>query len=46
VLEHAFRHLSWLVNDDDAVREPHPDWVAFLDAYEPEPFRALGAPSS
>jgi hypothetical protein len=44
VLEHAFRHLAWLVKDDDAVRAALPDWVVFLDAYEPEPFRAFGAP--
>jgi hypothetical protein len=44
VLEHAFRHLSWLVKDDDAVHAALPDWVAFLDTYEPEPFRAFGAP--
>jgi hypothetical protein len=44
VLEHAFRHLAWLVKDDEAVREALPDWVTFLDAYEPEPFRAFGAP--
>ena len=43
VLEHAFRHLAWLVKDDEAVRAALPDWVAFLDAYEPEPFRAFGA---
>jgi hypothetical protein len=46
VLEHAFRHLSWLVKDDEAVRAALPDWVAFLDTYEPEPFRAFGAPPS
>lgn len=46
VLEHAFRHLSWLVKDDDAVRAALPDWVAFLGTYEPEPFRAFGAPPS
>ena len=45
VLEHAFRHLAWLVKDDDAVRAALPGWVAFLDAYEPEPFRAFAAPS-
>ena len=45
VLEHAFRHLSWLVKDDDAVRTVLPDWVAFLGTYEPEPFRAFGAPA-
>ena len=44
VLEHAFRHLSWLVKDDDAVRTALPDWMAFLGEYEPEPFRAFGAP--
>lgn len=44
VLEHAFRHLSWLVKDDAAVRDALPEWVAFLDTYEPEPFRAFAAP--
>jgi len=44
VLEHAFRHLAWLVKDDQAVRAALPDWVAFLDAYEPEPFRAFAPP--
>jgi hypothetical protein len=46
VLEHAFRHLSWLVKDDDAVRAALPEWVAFLDRYEPEPFRPFGVPPS
>jgi hypothetical protein len=44
VLEHAFRHLAWLVKDDEAVRAALPDWVAFLDTYAPEPFRAFGPP--
>ena len=44
VLEHAFRHLAWLVKDDDAVRGALPEWIAFLDRYEPEPFRAFAAP--
>ncbi|HTG46563.1 MAG TPA: hypothetical protein VK646_02765 [Actinomycetota bacterium] len=44
VLEHAFRHLAWLVKDDAEVRAALPDWVTFLSAYEPEPFRAFGAP--
>jgi hypothetical protein len=44
VVEHAFRHLSWLVKDDLAVHDALPDWVSFLDVYEPEPFRAFGAP--
>jgi len=42
VLEHAFRHLSWLVKDDVVVGEALEDWAAFLDRYEPEPFRAFG----
>jgi hypothetical protein len=42
VLEHAFRHLSWLVKDDAVVGEALADWVSFLDRYEPEPFRAFG----
>jgi len=44
VLEHAFRHLSWLVKDDDVVRDRLGDWAGFLDGYEPEPFRAFGPP--
>ena len=44
VLEHARRHLAWLVKDDVAVRKALPDWVAFLNGYEPEPFRAFGPP--
>ncbi len=45
VLEHAFRHLAWLVKDDDEVRTALPGWIEFLDAYEPEPFRAFGSPA-
>jgi hypothetical protein len=44
VLEHAFRHLAWLVKDDEQVRATLPDWIAYLDRYEPEPFRAFAAP--
>ena len=44
VLEHAFRHLAWLVKDDDVVRAAIPEWVAFLDAYKPQPFRTFGPP--
>ena len=44
VLEHAFRHLAWLVKDDEAVRAALPDWADLLSTYEPEPFRAFGAP--
>jgi hypothetical protein len=42
VLEHALRHLSWLVKDDPAIRAALPDWLETLKDYEPEPFRALG----
>lgn len=42
VVEHAFRHLSWLVKDDAVVGEALTDWVTFLAGYEPEPFRAFG----
>lgn len=41
VLEHALRHLSWLVRDDPAVGAALTDWRAVLRDYEPEPFRAL-----
>ncbi|MCI0347190.1 MAG: hypothetical protein L0221_17400 [Chloroflexi bacterium] len=41
VLEHALRHLAWLLRDDDAVRAALPDWQAVLTAYVPEPFRGL-----
>jgi hypothetical protein len=39
VLEHALRHLSWLVRDDRAVRVALATWTPDLDAYVPEPFR-------
>jgi hypothetical protein len=42
VIEHAFRHLAWLVADDAVVGDALVGWVAFLEGYEPEPFRALG----
>ena len=41
VLEHALRHLAWLIRDDDAVRAALPDWQHELAAYAPEPFRGL-----
>ena len=44
VIEHAFRHLAWLVKDDDAVRAALPEWVAYLSSYVPEPFRSFGPP--
>lgn len=42
VIEHALRHLSWLVQDDPAIGEALPDWRELLASYQPEPFRALG----
>jgi hypothetical protein len=42
VLEHALRHLSWLLRDDPAIAAALPGWERVLDAYQPEPFRALG----
>jgi hypothetical protein len=42
VVEHALRHLSWLVRDDTAIAEAIPEWAEVLDDYQPEPFRALG----
>lgn len=42
VLEHALRHLAWLIKDDPAIAAALPDWLDVLGAYTPEPFRALG----
>ena len=42
VLEHALRHLSWLINDDPAVKDALADWKLVLADFQPEPFRALG----
>jgi hypothetical protein len=42
VLEHALRHLSWLIRDDAAIAEALPDYAEILASYQPEPFRALG----
>ena len=41
VIEHALRHLSWLVRDDPAVTAALAGWKEALAAFEPEPFRAL-----
>jgi hypothetical protein len=43
VIEHALRHLRWLLDDDLVVRQALPDWAAALEDYQPEPFRAFGA---
>jgi hypothetical protein len=44
VLEHALRHLSWLVCDDPVIAAELPEWRRVLEDYVPEPFRALGGP--
>jgi len=41
VVEHAMRHLSWLVKDDPAVMQSLDAWQDVLARYQPEPFRAL-----
>ena len=41
VLEHALRHLSWLVRDDPAVMTALAGWQDVLAGFEPEPFRSL-----
>lgn len=41
VIEHALRHLSWLVKDDPAVMQALAGWTQTLATFEPEPFRAL-----
>ena len=44
VLEHALRHLSWLMQEDEAIIASLPGWQDALLGYSPEPFRALGGP--
>ena len=41
VLEHALRHLSWLVRDDAAVARALEGWGHALAPFAPEPFRPL-----
>src|SRR5256714_8315761 len=41
VLEHALRHLSWLVRDDPAVMQALAGWKDVLAGFQPEPFRTL-----
>lgn len=44
VVEHACRHLAWLIQDDENVAEAIPDWAHYLGTFAPEPFRSFGAP--
>lgn len=46
VLEHALRHLAWLLRDDPAIAAAVGGWEAVLADYLPEPFRAFGHPGS
>lgn len=41
VIEHALRHLSWLIKDDPAVMTTLVEWKQALATFEPEPFREL-----
>jgi hypothetical protein len=42
VLEHALRHLAWLLGDDPVAASTLGDpWRRLLAGYTPEPFRAL-----
>ena len=41
VVEHALRHLRWLLGDDPEIRVALAGWTPLLAGYEPEPFRAL-----
>jgi hypothetical protein len=45
VLEHALRHLAWLVREDELIAKTLPGWQALLEGYVPEPFRGFGPPS-
>jgi hypothetical protein len=46
VLEHALRHLAWLVREDEGIGAALPGWARLLESYVPEPFRALGEPET
>ena len=41
VLEHALRHVSWLVHDDPTIMKALDGWTEILAGFEPEPFRSL-----
>jgi class 3 adenylate cyclase/tetratricopeptide (TPR) repeat protein len=45
VIEHALRHLAWLLGDDAAIAELlGAEWEPALEGYTPEPFRSLDEP--
>ena len=42
VVEHALRHLAWLVREDQPIRDAlGENWREALAPYEPEPFSAF-----
>jgi hypothetical protein len=43
VLEHALRHLAWLVNEDEGIAAALPGWQDVLQGYVPEPFRPFAS---
>jgi len=46
VVEHALRHLAWLIGEDPAIRLAlEPGWRGPLRPYRPEPFRVFEPPS-
>lgn len=44
VIEHACRHLAWLIGDDQEVAAAIPGWATYLGTFAPEPFRSFGTP--
>jgi hypothetical protein len=43
VIEHALRHMAWLVTEDEVVEATLDEgWHHALAGYVPEPFRQLG----
>ena len=45
VIEHAVRHLAWLVSDDPVIATELASWREVLAGFTPEPFRAFQAAS-
>ena len=45
VIEHAVRHLAWLVSDDPVIAQALASWREVLAGFTPEPFRAFQAAS-
>ena len=41
VIEHAVRHLAWLVSDDPVISKELASWREVLAGFTPEPFRAF-----